>query len=428
MNPLTITHVHAWEALDSRGHPTTACRVRLAGGAEGRAVVPAGASTGSHEAAERRDHEPRYDGRGVRRAVDAILSVLAPVVLGQSTEDRRAIDTLLEDADGTPALGRLGANAVLAISLAVTIAHAHGTGQPLWSSLTPNRVPLLPMPMVNIISGGAHADGAIDIQDVLVVPLGATIFAEAMEWVFDVRRACAQLIDDEGGWSALVADEGGLTARLGSNERALELVTRGIEKTGRRPGEDVAIAVDIAAGQLVTAGGIRLSERAEPIPTAEWVQWLTDWANRYPICSIEDPLGEDDWDAWAALRHRLPDIQLLGDDLFATNAERLQQGLSRDAANAILIKVNQAGTVSRAEEVASAAQRAGYARVVSARSGDTEDHWLADLAVGWRAGQIKVGSTMRSERTAKWNRLLELESEGGAQFAGRTALAISPSP
>lgn len=426
MNDLTISSVHAWEALDSRGRPTVACRVGLAGGGEGRAIVPAGASTGSHEAIERRDGGSRYGGWGVAGAVAAVREQLGPLVLGRSAGQRRAIDEELERADGTPGLGRLGANAVLAVSLAVTLAGADGAGIPLWRALNPEGRPLIPMPMVNILSGGVHAGGAIDLQDFLAVPIGAHCFAEALEWVSDVRAACASLLDDAGGWSALVADEGGLSARLGRNERALELLTWGIERSGHDPSDEVAIAIDVAATQLTRAGRIVLTERAEPLSADEWTTWLEDWVARYPICSIEDPLGEDEWQDWADASGRLAGIQVLGDDLFATGVGRLRRGVEEGVANAVLVKVNQAGTVSRAEDVVRAAQAAGYARVVSARSGDTEDHWLADLAVGWRAGQIKVGSTTRSERTAKWNRLLEIESDVDSVFAGASALAPLP--
>lgn len=423
MSDLTITEVHAWEALDSRGRPTPAARVRLAGGAAARVVVPSGASTGGHEAVERRDGGARYGGWGVQSAVRVVLDELGPAVLGRSAEDRRSIDAVLEGVDGSENLGRLGANAVLAVSLAVTVAGARGQGRELWDVLDPGGTPLIPMPMVNILSGGAHAGRAIDIQDVLAVPLGATSFAQAMEWVADVRAACATLLDEAGGWSALVADEGGLSARLGSDEAALQLVTRGIEAAGRNPGSEVAIAVDVAANQLVRDGQIALGDGSAPMSVEEWVDRLTRWTSRYPVCSIEDPVGEDDWPGWMTARRSLRGIQLLGDDLFATNDARLQAGIEHDLANAVLVKVNQAGTVSRAEDVLHRARSAGLAQVVSARSGDTEDSWLADLAVGWRAGQIKVGSTMRSERTAKWNRLLEIESSGPTEFGTSAALA-----
>ncbi len=434
-----IIHVAAWEALDSRGRPTVACRVHLGGGAVGRAVVPSGASTGSHEAVERRDGGDRYAGWGVRAAVGAVGAELGPAVAGLDATDRAQVDARLEDTDGTPDLRRTGANAVLAVSLASALAGAQALGQPLWQVLaepgadslaTPrDQGPLLPMPMVNIFSGGAHAAGAVDIQDVLAVPLGAENFGHALELVARVRAATARLLDERGSGSGLVADEGGLAAPLDSNEAAVALVAQGIEAADLVPGADVAIAVDLAASQFGGSDGrYRLGCEDRTLERDEWLAEVAGWCARYPIVSLEDVLHEDDWDGWTAAADLLPaTCQLLGDDLFATHERRVQEGIDRRAANAVLVKPNQAGTVSRAERVLRLAQRAGFATVVSARSGDTEDSWLADLAVGWRAGQIKVGSTMRSERTAKWNRLLELEHDlgpdavlAGAEVLGRT--------
>ena len=421
MRSTEIDEVLAWEALDSRGRPTVACRVTLAGGATGRAVVPSGASTGTHEAHERRDGGSRYLGQGVRQAVTAVNGPLSDLVVGRDAADRRGVDAAMEALDGEPSLSRLGANAVLAISLAVSLAGAHGSGMPLWRVLNGGEDPLIPLPMINILSGGAHAQGMLDIQDVLVVPLLASSFAEALEWVVRVRSATAELLDARGGSSALVADEGGLAGVLNSNEAALELVTDGIQNAGFRPGEDVGLAVDIAANQIFTGRAYRLAREDAELPTAAWLSRLARWCGSYPIVSIEDVLGEDEWGAWREATASLgAERQLLGDDLFVTNAARLQRGVQEGVANAVLVKVNQAGTVSRAEDVVSAAKAAGYATVVSARSGDTEDEWLADLAVGWGAGQIKVGSTMRSERTSKWNRLLEIEADPrlNSRYAG----------
>ena len=419
-----ITNVVAWEALDSRGRPTVACRVQLSGGAVGRAVVPSGASTGAHEAVERRDGGSRYDGWGVRDAVAAVVNELGPAVSGLDATNRARVDARLEDVDGTPDLARTGANAVLAVSLAAALAGAEALGRPLWQALADSDgtaatspTPLLPMPMVNIFSGGAHAAGAIDIQDVLAVPLGARSFAHALELVARVRAATARLLEQRHGCSALVADEGGLSAPLPSNEAAVALVTEGIEVAGLRPGVDVSVAVDLAASQFGTAEG-RYDLRSEDrvLDRDAWLDELRRWCERYPISSLEDVLHEDDWDGWTAASAILPAAcQLLGDDLFATDRHRVGEGIQRRAANAVLVKPNQAGTLTRAERVVRVAHRAGLATVVSARSGDTEDTWLADLAVGWRAGQIKVGSTMRSERTAKWNRLLELQHDFGSQ-------------
>lgn len=422
-----IAEVFAWEALDSRGRPTVGCRVRLTGGAQARAIVPSGASTGSHEAAELRDRDGRFGGAGVRRAVSNVNGALAPAVLGMDALERTRIDTVMEELDGTADLGRLGANAVLAVSLAVTVAGAESLRLPLWQVLDGGEEPLLPLPMVNVVSGGAHAGGALDLQDVLVVPVGATSFAEAIEWAWRARSATAELLSAQGGPAALVADEGGLAGHLASNESALALVTEGIALAGLAPGDQVALAVDIAANQLYEQGGAyHLRVEGRSFSSSEWLSELGGWCQRYPIVSLEDVLAEDDWVGWQAAVRLLGDgRQLLGDDLFATQLDRLRRGVAEGSANAVLVKPNQAGTVTRAEAVLRAAQGAGLATVVSARSGDTEDSWLANLAVGWRSGQIKVGSTTRSERTAKWNRLLEIEATAGdrARFAGRDALA-----
>lgn len=422
MSDSTITAVRAWEALDSRGRPTVACRVRLAGGGSGRAIVPSGASTGGHEARERRDGGTRYGGSGVRDAVAAVENSLAPLVIGLDAYDRPAVDAAMEQSDDDPLLGGIGANAVLAVSLAVTLAVADESREPLWRVVSGGDVPddgsepELPMPMVNIVSGGAHAGGALDIQDVLAVPLGATTFAEAMEWIWRVRAASAELLDERGGSSTLVADEGGLAGVPGGNEAALALVRDGIVRAGLEPGDQVGIALDLAANQFDDGSAYVLRVDRERLETEAWLDRLAQWCERYPVVSLEDVLVEDDWPGWRIATERLgAGRQLLGDDLFATNAERLERGIASGTANAVLVKPNQAGTVTRAERVVRRAHAAGYATVLSARSGDTEDDWLADFAVGWRTGQIKVGSTMRSERTAKWNRLLEIESEAGSR-------------
>ncbi|HVX42786.1 MAG TPA: phosphopyruvate hydratase [Mycobacteriales bacterium] len=424
-----IAEIAAWEALDSRGRPTVACRVRLEGGAVGRAIVPSGASTGGHEAIERRDGGERYSGYGVRGAVTALIEELAPAVHGMDAVDYRRVDARLEEVDGTAALERIGANAVLAVSLAGCLAAGAATGRPLWRFLTEQvqtpAPPRLPLPMINIISGGAHAGRALDVQDILAVPVAATSFAEAIELTARVRAATAVLLERAGGAAALVADEGGLAAALGSNAAALDLITDGISAAGLQPGEDVAVALDVAANQFLdNTGDYHLASEDTTLTPAEWLETVRQWCDRYPLISIEDVLAEDDWAGWQEAGRILPpDRQLLGDDLFATNAGRLQRGITESVANAVLVKPNQAGTLSRAQEVLEAAHAAGYATVVSARSGDTEDSWLADLAVGWRAGQVKVGSLTRSERTAKWNRLLEIEHDTPElPLAGRNSL------
>lgn len=418
----TIRCVHAWEALDSRGRPTVGCTVELADGSIGRVVLPSGASTGAHEAVELRDGGERYAGLGVQGAVANVVNVLAPMVLGRRASERATLDLELEAADGTEDLSSLGANAILSVSLATTLANAVSAREPLWRTLESSRQPILPMPMVNILSGGAHAGGAIDVQDLLAIPVGAASFAEAIEWISRVRAACATLLDERGGWSCLVADEGGLAARLASNEAALQLLTDGIEISGLGA-ESIRIAIDVAASQLLSGRSIVLASEGVEFTSDEWVSRLARWVEAYPIVSIEDPLGEDDWEGWAAAASVLGPIQLLGDDLFVTNSERVRYGNAAGAANAVLIKVNQAGSVRRAEEAVVAANQCAMGVVVSARSGDTEDTWLADLSVAWGGGQIKVGSTMRSERTSKWNRLLELESLGGVEFAGTRGIA-----
>jgi enolase len=427
MSALAISAVRAWEALDSRGSPTVSCEVVLAGGATGAATVPAGASTGTHEAVELRDGGERYGGLGVRRAVANVVDVLAGVVGGLDAGDRVAVDGALRAADGSPDLSRLGANAVLAVSVASAVAAAAGRGEPLWRAVAaPGEQPLIPLPMVNVLSGGAHAGTTIDMQDFLAVPVGAGSFAEALEWTWRVRAAAAELVAERGLTAALIADEGGLGPALASNREALELLTRAIERSGLAPGDEVAIAIDVAATQFVQpGGGYRLSVENRTIDAVQLAAELAAWTDEHPIVSIEDPLGEDDWEGWEQAGTPLGHLQLLGDDLFVTNPERLRRGIENGVANAVLVKPNQIGTLSSAHEVVELARAAGYATVLSARSGETEDAWLADLAVGWRTGQIKVGSTMRSERTAKWNRLLRIEAELGdeAEFAGRAALA-----
>jgi enolase len=425
---IAIASVQAWEALDSRGNPTVACAVVTGSGVEGVAVVPSGASVGGHEVLERRDGGTRYAGKGVTAAVAAVDGELAAAVRGLDAADQDGVDTALTDCDGTRDLSRLGGNAVLAVSLATLRAHAASTGRQLWQVLTADAgvEPVLPLPMVNILSGGAHAAGALDIQDVLAVPVGATDAATALEWVARVRRACEELAVAAGARPGLVADEGGIAPVLPSNRAAVELVHAGIERAGLRAGVDVAIAVDVAANRLARTDGAHpryeLALEGRTCTAAQWVDELADWARQHPLVSIEDPLHEDDWAGWTAAAPRLAGRQLLGDDLIATQLDRVDRAADAGA-NAVLVKVNQAGTVSAAKRVVTRARERGMATVVSARSGDTEDSWLTDLAIGWAAGQLKVGSTMRSERTAKWNRLLECEARFGLPFAGVEALA-----
>lgn len=426
MNNNAVRTVRAWEALDSRGLPTVGCKVTLAGGGQGRAIVPAGKSKGGHEARERRDGGERYGGRGARQAVAAVNDVLAGAVTGLDAEDQSELDATMEKVDGDPRLANLGANAVLGVSLATALAFADQSGLPLWRALAGDGPPLLPRPMVNVVSGGAHAEGrgahsrrTIDIQDVLVVPLGATSFAQCLEWAWRVREAAAELLARAGVPSGLVADEGGVAGWLTTNEAAISTVADALQVAGLVPGQDVGIAIDLAANQFYGDGTYNLALEDERLSPAEWLERVSQWCNRYPVVSLEDVLHEDDWPNWGEASRRLGQgRQLIGDDLFATDLARLKRGLSSGVANAVLVKPDQAGTLSRSAAVLKAAQAGGYATVVSARSGDTEDYWLADLAVGWRAGQVKVGSTQRSERTAKWNRLLEIEADA----AGRAEL------
>ena len=427
MSGTEIAGILAWEALDSRGTPTVACEVKLAGGARGQATVPSGASRGAHEAVELRDGGERYGGKGVRRAVGFVNGEIAGAITGREAADGPALDAALRQLDGTDDLGRLGANGILAVSIACAIAVAHAGGAPLYRWLAGDAEPLLPLPMVNVLSGGAHARGAgIDVQDFLVVPVGAGSFAEAIEWASRVRHATESIARDRGYAASLVADEGGLGLPLPSNRSGLELLVEGIVQAGLVPGEDAAVAIDVAATQLVVDGGYGLGAEGRTLDAGELLDELESWCDAHPVVSLEDPLAEDDWEGWREATRRLGGkIQLLGDDLFVTDLERLRRGIASDVGNAVLVKPNQCGTLSGAASCVELARSSGYAPVVSARSGDTEDDWLADLAVGWRAGQIKVGSTTRSERTAKWNRLLRIEAELGdrARYAGASALA-----
>jgi enolase len=406
----TLTEIRSWQALDSRGRPTVAVAVRTDDGSTGRVVVPSGASTGRHEARELRDGGAAYAGMGVTEAVAHVRGEIGPRLIGMPIWAQDTIDSTLAEVDGSPDFGRLGANAALAVSLACLCAAADHSGVELFEHLDDSSEFLLPRPMFNIVSGGAHAGRQLDIQDVLAVPLVALSFAEALEVGSRVRAGTAAAFEARGLVTSLVADEGGLAGPLESNRAALELVHEGIQRAGLVPGQEVGIAIDVAATQLYRDGTYTLSSERRSLTSRELVEEIDHWIDLYDVVSVEDPLAEDDWDGWTlatdVMGHR---VQLVGDDLFVTNAERLGRGVSTGVANAVLVKPNQIGCVSRTVELMSVARKAGYATVVSARSGDTEDSWLADLAVGWRAGQIKVGSTTRSERTAKWNRLLEIE-------------------
>jgi len=415
-----ITDVTAWEVLDSRGNPTVRAEVE-AGGATGRFTVPAGASTGEHEAVERRDGGERYGGMGVRDAVESVNEDLAPLVVGRDPTDQSAIDAAMTEFDGTASLSAVGANAILAVSGAVVHAASATAGRPLHAHLAATRgiERSLPLPMVNVISGGLHAEGGIEVQDFLVVPTGAETYEEALETAWDVRRAVRDRIVADGH-HPLVADEGGFAPPFSAVRDAFELLESGIEAAEYAPGDDAAVAVDVAASHFYDPAtetyAIESVDRT--LDREGMTDLVAEWVADYPVVSVEDPLAEGDWDGWVRLADRLSDgVQLLGDDLLATDADRLARAVDRGAASAVLVKPNQAGTMTRAFDVVAAATDAGFAPVVSARSGETCDATIADLAVGLGAGQIKIGSLARSERLAKYNRLLEIERRADLPLA-----------
>lgn len=422
-----IAGISGWEGFDSRGTPTVGCEVRLRGGASGVAYAPSGASTGTYEVVERRDGGVRYGGRGVRVAVEDLERELAPMLTGVDVADLADLDDRLVGADGTADLSRFGGNVLVALSCASACALADARGRPLYEVLGDGSPGPLPLPMVNIISGGAHARGGIDLQDVLAVPLGAGSFAEAIAWAWDVRASTVDAVRARDLEADLVADEGGLAPRLASNRMALELVVEGIERAGLTPGQDVGLAIDVAANQLHEGGAYRLRESGGgPLAAEDLVDQLAVWCDEFPIVSLEDAVADTDDHGWKVASDRLAHrVQLLGDDLFVTDLERLRRGVREGVANAVLLKPNQTGTLTRTRRVLAEARASGYATVLSARSGDTEGSWLADASVAWATGQIKVGSLLRSERTAKWNRLLQIEARlaASARFAGSDALA-----
>jgi enolase 1/2/3 len=419
-----IARVDGLEILDSRGRPTLEARVVLRGGAEGVASVPSGASTGRHEAVERRDGDPaRYRGLGVRGCVEAIAAEVGPAVAGLDARDQAALDRRLVELDGTEDRSRLGGNTLLAVSLAAARAAAAAEGVPLWRHLARGAEPLLPLPMVNMISGGLHASGGAAFQDFLAMPVAAASFTDALETCVRVRDALGERIA-AAGLTTLKADEGGFGPPLAGADAALALLVDAVEAAGLVPGSDVAIALDVAATHFHDDGTYRLG--GERLTASELLAQLAELVDRYPIVSLEDPVAEDDWDGWRRATELLGGrVQLVGDDLFVTNRARLERGIELGVANAVLVKMNQAGTLTETLDVVEAARRAGYATVASARSGETEDAALADLAVGTRAGQLKVGSVAQSERLAKYNRLLRIERElgEGAEFAGTRGLA-----
>ncbi len=410
----TIEHVAAREVLDSRGNPTVEVEVELWDGAAGRSIVPSGASTGAHEAVELRDGDDRYGGKGVQRAVAAVSDEIAPAVTGLDATAQRLLDRTLLDLDGTPNKARLGANAVLGVSLAVARAAATSCELPLHCYLGGVNAHRLPVPMMNIVNGGVHAANNLDVQEFMIAPVGAPSFAEALRMGTEVYHALRGVLR-EGGHGTGVGDEGGFAPDLESNEAALAAVVQGIEKAGYRPGADVLVALDAAATEFYRDGAYNLAGEGRRLDAAAWVEYLAGLCDRYPICSIEDAMAEDDWDGWRLLSERLGDrVQLVGDDLFVTNVSRLLDGIAAGVANSILVKVNQIGTLTETLDCIDLAVRHGYTTMVSHRSGETEDTTIADLSVAVNAGQIKTGAPCRSDRVAKYNQLLRIEESLGA--------------
>jgi enolase len=418
-----ISLIHGREVLDSRGRPTVEVEVHCHGGGRGRAIVPSGASTGRHEAVELRDDDPaRHASKGVRRAVANVQQYLAPPLLGLPVTEQALLDRTLCHLDGTPNKARLGANAILGVSLACAHAAASVRHLPLWRHLDLGGNARMPLPMVNLISGGLHAGGNLDFQDFLLLPIGSGSYSEALTMTLDVYRALGATLIRRGYEGILVGDEGGFGPRLEGNDQAIEMILQAMQTAGITPGRDAAIALDVAATHFFRSGSYHLSATGGKILTSEdMCAGLERWVNAYPILSIEDGMAEDDWDGWRQLTSAVGGrVQLIGDDLFVTNPARLRQGIDAGVANSVLIKLNQIGTLTETLQVIELARSAGYRPVISARSGETEDATIADLAVATGCGQIKIGSVARSERLAKYNQLLRIEEELGpnAPFAG----------
>ncbi|NDW05615.1 phosphopyruvate hydratase [Jiella pacifica] len=412
------------EILDSRGNPTVEVDVVLEDGSMGRAAVPSGASTGAHEAVELRDGGSRYMGKGVQKAVDFVNGEILEEIAGFEAEDQIRIDSALCEIDGTKNKSRLGANAILGVSLAVAKAAADASGLPLYRYVGGASAHVLPVPMMNIINGGAHADNPIDFQEFMIMPVGADRFSEALRWGAEVFHTLKKMLKD-AGHNTNVGDEGGFAPNLGSAKEALDFVVKAIEKAGYKPGEEIAIALDPASTEFFRGGVYDLEGEGRELSPADMAAYYGELAATYPIISIEDGMAEDDWEGWKALTDQIGSkVQLVGDDLFVTNSERLREGIKKGVANSILVKVNQIGTLSETLDAVSVAHRAGYTAVMSHRSGETEDSTIADLAVATTCGQIKTGSLARSDRLAKYNQLLRIEEELGDQavFAGRSIL------
>jgi enolase len=420
-----IVDVLAREILDSRGNPTVEVEVELLSGARGRAAVPSGASTGAHEAAELRDDDERYGGKGVQRAVVNVNGEIAETVVGLEGLDQRLLDTALIELDGTDNKSRLGANALLGVSLAAAKAGADECDLPLYRYVGGANAHLLPLPCMNVLNGGAHADSNVDLQEFMLAPVGAASFSEALRMGTETYHALKKMLHDQGLSTAL-GDEGGFAPNLPSNEEAVKLLVAAIEAAGYTPGEDIAIALDTASTEFFEDGRYKLVGEGRELSSAELAGYLADLCARYPIVSIEDGMAEDDWDGWAALTRELGDrVQLVGDDLFVTNPERLQRGIDIGVANSILIKVNQIGTLTETLDTMALAGRHAYTSMMSHRSGETEDVTIADLAVATGCGQIKTGAPARSDRVAKYNQLLRIEEGLGeaAAYLGGRALA-----
>ena len=415
-----IIHVAGREILDSRGNPTVEAEIQLDSGARGRAAVPSGASTGAGEALELRDGGERYSGKGVRNAIDNIRNVIAPVVLGADALDQRGLDQAMVDLDGTDDKSRLGANAMLGVSLAAAHAAAAELEMPLWRYVGGPDAHVLPVPILNVLNGGAHADNSVDFQEFMFAPIGAPTFADALEWGARCYHSLKKVLVDRE-LATGVGDEGGFAPNLGSNVEAVELLLDAIGRANLEPGRDVALALDPATSEIYSNGSYSLVSEQRTLSSEEMVEFWSEWVDTYPIVSIEDGLAEDDWDGWKALTEALGDrVQLMGDDLFVTNRDVLQRGIDSGVANSILIKLNQIGTLSETLDCVRTAHRAAYTTMISHRSGETEDATVADVAVATNAGQIKAGAPARGERTAKYNQLLRIEEALGdsARYPG----------
>jgi enolase len=417
----SIEAIHARQILDSRGNPTVEVEVALDDGTAGRAGVPSGASTGAFEAVELRDGEDEYGGKGVQRAVHGVIDEIQPELLGYDADDQRLIDQVMIDLDRTPGKSRLGANAIVGVSMAVARAAAESAGLPLFRYLGGPNAHLLPVPQMNILNGGAHADNSVDIQEFMVLPIGASTFAEALRWGAETYHALKSVLKQHG-LSTGVGDEGGFAPDLEHNQAALDLIVEAIGKAGLIPGQDVALGIDAAATEFYRDGSYRFEGGSRT--TAEMTRTYARWLDAYPLLSLEDPLAEEDWAGWTELTAELGDrVQLVGDDIFVTNPERLRRGIREHVANALLVKVNQIGTLTETFQAVTLAHRNGYRCVISHRSGETEDTTIADLAVALNTGQIKTGAPCRSERVAKYNQLLRIEEllDDAAAYAGAAA-------